>query len=230
MKKTLITLVAICITMFYANAQSDCSKFYPLSEGAKTELTMYDAKGRSQGTVEYHVTDVNSSGGGTTASMSMNLTDKKGNEIQGSTYELLCKNGIVSIDFKSLMRPGMLEAYGEIDHEITGTNLDLPNDLSVGDDLPDAELIIKLSMSGMNMTMSTLITDRKVLDTESVTTPAGTFDCYVITQSMQIKSMASNLKRSTKQWIAEGVGVVKSEDYNKKGKLDGTSVLTSFSN
>ena len=81
----------------------------------------------------------------------------------------------------------------------------------------------------MNFNMSTLITDREVLGKESVTTPAGTFDCYIITQSTHIKSMAANQKRTTKQWIAEGVGVVKSEDYNKKGKLDGTSVLTSFS-
>ncbi|MBT8262587.1 MAG: hypothetical protein KJO05_07175 [Bacteroidia bacterium] len=228
MKKTLITFVAICLGGFYTNAQSDCSKFYPFSEGAKSQLTMYNAKGKSQGMVEYHVSGIESKDGGTAATMTMNLIDKKGNELKGSNYELLCKDGIVSMDFKSLMRPGMLDAYGEIDHEITGTNLDFPNKLSVGQDLPDAEILIKLSMSGMNMNMSTLITDRKVLDKESVTTPAGTFECYVISQNTQIKSMASNMKRSSKQWIAEGVGVVKSEDYNKKGKLDTYSILTSF--
>jgi hypothetical protein len=33
---------------------------------------------------------------------------------------------------------------------------------------------------------------------------------------------------SSKEWYAEGVGLVKSEIYNKKGKLMGYSELTSF--
>jgi len=229
MKKTLITLVAICLTIFFARAQSDCSKFYPFKEGAKTQLTMYNAKGKTQGMVEYHIHDISTNGDATIANMSMTLTDHKGNEMKGTEYEATCKNGVVSIDFKSLMNPSLMAAYGDqMDYEVTGTNLDLPNDLTVGQSLPDAEIIVTMSMSGMNFNMSTLITDREVLGIESVTTPAGTFDCYIITQSMHIKSMAANQKRTTKQWIAEGVGVVKSEDYNKKGKLDGTSVLTSF--
>jgi hypothetical protein len=33
---------------------------------------------------------------------------------------------------------------------------------------------------------------------------------------------------SSKQWFAEGIGMVKSEEYNKKGKFIGKSVLTKF--
>jgi hypothetical protein len=230
MKKTVITLVAICLTAFYTHGQSNCSKFYPFSEGAMSQLTMYNAKGKMQGMVEYYINNVTSTGDATVANMSMKLIDKKGNEIQGSEYEATCKDGVVSIDFKSLMNQGMMAAYGEeMDYDITGTNLDIPNDLSVGQSLPDAEIIIKMSMSGMNFNMSTIITDRKVLDKESITVPAGTFDCYVITQTTRIKSMAANQSRTSKQWIAEGVGFVKSEDYNKKGKIANTSLLTAVS-
>lgn len=231
MKNIVLLLASFCLSTTMATAQSNCSKFYPFSEGAVSQLTMYNAKGKSQGMVEYHIINVSSTGDATLANMSMKLIDKKGEEIQGTEYEATCKDGLVSIDFKSLMGQGMLAAYGsEMDYEVTGTNLDIPNDLSVGQSLPDAEIIVSMSMSGMNINMSTVITDREVLGTESVTVPAGTFDCYVLTQTTRVKSMGANQSRTSKQWIAEGVGLVKSEDYNKKGKLAGTSILTSFTN
>ncbi|MFT5942941.1 MAG: hypothetical protein ACI9Q4_002208, partial [Sediminicola sp.] len=33
---------------------------------------------------------------------------------------------------------------------------------------------------------------------------------------------------SAKQWLAENIGMVKQENYNKKGKMTGGSILTAF--
>jgi hypothetical protein len=231
MKKYIFALSTLLLISITVSAQYSCSKFYPFSEGAKSQLTLYNGKGKVSGIVEYHILNITDTGNSQTATMKTQLIDDKGKQMSGSEYEATCKDGVVSIDFKSLMRPEMMQAYGDmdVDTEITGKNLDLPNDLSVGKSLPDAEINIKISMSGMNMNMITSITDREVLAKEMVTTPAGTFECYVLTQNMIVKSMAANQSRTSKQWIAEGVGVVKTEDYNKKGKLDGYTILTSFS-
>lgn len=75
----------------------------------------------------------------------------------------------------------------------------------------------------MNMTME--MVDRKVEGKESLTTSAGTFDCYVISYTTEMK-MGLNTMFKNKEWIAEGVGMVKSENYNKNGKLMGYSELT----
>ena len=40
--------------------------------------------------------------------------------------------------------------------------------------------------------------------------------------------MIMNIEGSSKEWYAEGVGVVRSESYNKNGKLTGYSELTKF--
>lgn len=230
MKTLFLSLITVCFFSFNITAQSGCSKYYPFSEGAISQLSLYNAKGKQEGMVEYHVLDIATNGGSQTANMVMKLFDDKGQEVSQTEYSATCSDDVVSIDFKSLMRPEMLNAFGdEVDAEVTGTNMDLPNNLSVGQNLPDSEMNVKISLSGINMNMNTTITDRKVVDKETITTPAGTFECYVITQSMQMKSMASNQKSSSKSWIAEGVGVVKTEDYNKKGKLRSTSLLTEFS-
>ncbi len=230
MKSFIFTFIVLAFLTTSTQAQHGCSKYYPFSEGAKSQLTLYNGKGKAAGMVEYHVLNISDNGSSQTATMETTITDEKGETISVTEYDATCTEGVVSIDFNSLMRPEMMQAYGEmdVDTEITGTNIDLPNELEVGQTLPDAEINIRISISGMNLNMQTTITDRKVLDRETVTTPAGTFDCYVLTQTMDLKSMGANRSSSSKQWVSEGVGVVKTEDYNKRGKLDGYSVLTSF--
>ncbi|NND62936.1 MAG: hypothetical protein HKN48_07045 [Flavobacteriaceae bacterium] len=226
MKKIVITSLMVLFGLGI-NAQT-CSKYYPFTEGAVSQLTMYNKKGKMQGMVEYSVEEVGSNGNGETAKMSHKLIDEKGNLISTSSYDVLCSNGIVSMDFRSLSRPEMMKQFGEdAEVSVTGTNIDFPNDLSVGQELPDGGINVKINFSGMNMNMKTSIVDRKVVGKESVTTPAGTFECYVITSTTVMK-MGTNMRNDTKQWIAEGVGVVKVEDYNKSGKVRGMSLLTSF--
>lgn len=42
--------------------------------------------------------------------------------------------------------------------------------------------------------------------------------------------MGIKIRGSAKQWYSENVGMVKQENYNKKGKLMGSSLLTLFQN
>lgn len=226
--KTLFKTILMLLIFGGLSAQN-CSKFYPFEEGATTQLTMYDKNGKMEAMVEYTVNSLSSTADAEIANMSHKLIDDKGNLISTSTYEVTCSKGVVSMDFKSLSRPELLEQFGDdVDVTMTGTNIDYPNDLSVGQSLPDAGMFIKINLSGINMNMNTEIKDRKVIGQEKITTPAGTFDCYIITATTEMK-MATKMTSHSKQWIAEGVGVVKVEDYNKKGKLQSMGLLTSFS-
>ena len=77
--------------------------------------------------------------------------------------------------------------------------------------------------------MTIYVTDRAVEARESLTTSAGTFDCIKITQKETTK-MIVKIQATSKEWYAENIGMVRSESYNKKGKLTGYSVLTKISN
>jgi hypothetical protein len=76
----------------------------------------------------------------------------------------------------------------------------------------------------MNMEANT--TDRKVEKMETVETPAGTFECYVIYSNTQSKMMMANKSFPNRVWLAENVGMVKSESYNSKGKILSRMVLS----
>jgi hypothetical protein len=79
-----------------------------------------------------------------------------------------------------------------------------------------------------NIRMNVEITDRKVLGKETMQTSAGSFPCLILSQRVKSKIMMFNVEATSKEWYAEGVGMVRSESYDKKGKLTSYSVLTAL--
>ena len=227
MKKNVLILLISFLSIGYTNAQN-CSKFYPFEDGTTIQITSYDRKGKVAATVDNTVLGVSESQGTETATIEAVVKDDKGKLIATSNYNISCTGNIVSVDFKSLMSPQIFEQFGEMDYEVTGTDLQIPNDIRVGQELPDANMDMAINMGGINMNMNVTMKDRKVIGQEEVTTPAGTFNCFVISYNLDMK-MGMNQKGSAKQWIAEGVGMVKQEDYNKSGKVTSSSLLTAYS-
>ena len=229
MKQYFILFLVAVFAAQTSNAQSSCSTYYPLVDGANFQYTNYDKKGKEEGKINYTVTNVESSGDNVSATMMMEMVDKKGNTYT-SDYNMACEGNVVKIDFKSLMNEQMLSQMGDVEMDISGTDVELPNSLSVGQELPDANMQLKMKMGGaINMNTNVETINRKVEKQESVTTPAGTFDCYVIYSETKTKMMMTNQTFPSRTWLAEGVGMVKQESYNKKGKLMGSMLLTQFS-
>ena len=113
--------------------------------------------------------------------------------------------------------------------EISGTNLIIPNDLLEGRELPDSNMNMTINMNPIKLKMNVNITNRKVSGKETITTPAGTFDCVILSYDFETK-MGIKVSGTAKQWLAKGVGMVKQEDRNKKGRIISWSQLTAFSN
>ena len=224
-----ITLT-LFVSLIYAtlNAQ-DCNSYYPFKEGVVFELSHYNKKGKTDGKGIYKVKSISNSGGAKTATMNMELFDEKGKPIISSEYIVTCKDDVISIDFSNLIPPAMYESYGEMEFEMSGVNLDMPNNLSVGQSLPDAHALMEVRLTPVKIKTSVDITNRKVETREKITTEAGTFDCFVVTYDTAVKSgMGITHKTSSKQWIAEKLGIIKQEDYNGNGKKTGHTELTAF--
>jgi hypothetical protein len=203
-----------------------------MEEGSSFQYTMTNKKGKTEGITDYTITKVENAGGVTNATMNMRFTDEKGKEIMISDYKMSCAEGAVKIDYNSLVPSQMMKQYTDMGMEmdISGTDIELPNDLSVGQDLADANVAMTIKMTGMNMTVKVDQLNRKVEKKESITTPAGTFDCYVLSQENVSETMGVKQIMSSKLWLAEGVGMVKQETYNKKGELSNQMQLTKFNN
>ncbi len=219
------TLTLICAFFCITSTviSQDCSKYFPMDEGTKFQITMYTKKDKLSGVMDYEVKEVT----GNTATMFYEMADEKGKMVTSSEYGITCSDDGVTIDFSSMMSPELLGQYKDMEIEMSGTDLLYPNNLNVGQSLPDADVLMTIKMPPMNMKMNMNFFNRKVEGNESVTTAAGTFDCYVITYDSEAK-MGFKMTSSNKLWLSEGFGMVKQETYNKKGALIGKSVLTSF--
>ncbi len=229
MRKIWILVLALGVIAPNAYAQN-CSKYYPMEEGKQMEYTSYDRKDKVEGVVTYTVSDVVVEGSKTTAKMNLEHKDEDGNLVLETNYTFSCEDNVVKIDFSSLMNQQMMETAGgsDMEMEMTGTDIELPNNLSVGQTLPDANVNMRMNMGAMSMNMAFNMTNRKVEGQESLTTPAGTFDCYVITSDNKAKMMMANTSHSSKMWLAEGIGMIRQDVFNKKGKLVSKSVLTAI--
>jgi len=228
MKRSLV-LFCLALGWSYALPAQNCGSYYPMVEGATFEYTNYNKKGKKEGVAKYKVSEVNTSGDVTDATMSIVLVDEKGKELYKTDYKFTCTGNSVSIDYESLIPSSTLQQFEDMEMDISGTDLELPNDLSVGQELPDANVAIKVSMSGINMNTTVDMINRKVEKKESVTTPAGTFDCFVIYNDNKMKAMMVNSTMGSRVWYAEGVGMVKQESYKKNGSIMASTVLTAFS-
>jgi hypothetical protein len=137
----------------------------------------------------------------------------------------------MSMDFKNFIPAQTLEAYKNMEMTMEGVNLDYPDNLKAGQSLPDGKVKIKIKSSGMNMMdMEMNIINRKVEAIETLETPAGSFECAVISQEskMETSTMGIPMKMNfkSKEWFSSKAGMVKSEDYSEKGKLKGYTLLT----
>ncbi len=223
MKTKTITLICLLFISFSSMGQNTCSTYYPFEEGAKFEITSFSKKGKKESVVNYEITTIKDN----VATIKTKISNAKGKEITTTEYNVTCNGHNVSIDFKSLMNPDLFKQYKDMEMEMSGTNIEFPNNLEVGQTLKDANLKMTMNMSGIKMNMSIDMLNRKVDAKESVTTAAGTFDCFALSYNTEMK-MGMKINYKIKEWIAEGVGVVKSETYNKKGKSMGYSELTSI--
>ncbi|MEH6770637.1 hypothetical protein [Maribacter arcticus] len=230
MKTKSLFVLFFLIGIISLTAQDNCSKFYPMTEGVSMEYTNYNKKGKVEGISSYKVTEINTVDNTTNATMAINLKDEKGKEIYSTDYKLSCTGNMVTLDYESLLPSDMMNQYGDMDIEISGNDIEIPNDLRVGQNLNDANVTMKIGMSGINMNIAVDMLNRKVEKKESVTTPTGTYDCYVVYSENQSKMMMANQVYPSRVWLAEGVGMVKQETYKKNGDLMSSTLLTAYSN
>jgi hypothetical protein len=223
------TLIALILCYFLpVHAQDDCDAYFPMKDGTVFEMTHYSDKGKEQGMTRSSIQDLTSSDESLKATVKVQSFDNKGKETYSSEYGVTCENGRFNLDMRSMMSGESMSSMQGMEIQVEADELAFPLDLQPGTDLPDAHLKVSMQSTGFNMGgLQITVTNRKVLPRETITTPAGTFDCTVISQDVETKMLVS-IKASSKAWYAKGAGTVRSESYNKNGKLLGYEVLTSL--
>ncbi|MEL7118652.1 MAG: hypothetical protein AAFO07_04405 [Bacteroidota bacterium] len=221
----LLTLLFITTLSF----SQDCESYYPFKENTELHYDVFNGKGKSEGSSIQKISDIKTIDGGFVATVNFETTDKKGKKTSTGDFEIQCKNNVFSMDVESMLPPEMSSMFEGQKAEMTveGDGFSMAENPKVGQTFPDTENTVSFKMGVMNMNLKINYSEHKVEAKESITTEAGTFDCFRISYVADFKMSISKSKIKVVNWYTNGIGVVKSESYNgKNGKLTSSTILT----
>jgi len=221
MKKIIFFALCLTVSTLASVAQN---AFFPAKEGLVQVYANKNAKGKIQSQTRQTITKVTGSGSNMTIAYESEVLNAKGKSSDPALvldYEVEIKNGAVVLDLKSLLGASSLTG---INIEAEGEPMVLPANLKEGDAIEDCDVSVQIGFIKTTAAM----TDGKCEAIEDVTTEAGTFQCWKITQTVNAKVMGIKSNGSQTTWYAKGVGQVKSETYDKKGKLQSSVELISM--
>ena len=115
---------------------------------------------------------------------------------------------------------------GTTDAKVENVYIEYPSNMTAGDNLKDGHMELEMYNKGMKQTLTLDVINRKVEGKEKITTPAGSWDCYKITNNtkMKMKTMGIGvpMNMDVTEWFAPGFGVVKTQ--SKYGETAITSI------
>jgi hypothetical protein len=190
-------------------------------------MTISNKKGEESGKMTYAVSESKKNGSSITAMINSEFVDAKGKTISKATNNVKCENGVMQMDMKTFIPPVQSEQMKTGEAKAADVYLEYPSNMNVGDQLKDGQFNMDYeSTSGLKSSIEISITERKVEGKESVTTPAGTWECYRISAKNKIISKTAGIgfpiKMDVVEWFAPGFGIVKTE--SKTGKTEITSI------
>jgi hypothetical protein len=220
-------LLAILLGIFLNKSTGqDCKNYYYLQKNKTIEMTIYNKKGDVSGRQVYTVSDVNTNGSGTTGVVNSEMFDKKGKSIAKGHTEIVCNGGVMMLDMKMQLPEQQQEQFSKADVKADKVYIEYPANMKPGDNLKDATLNMTIDNAGMTQTVNMVTSDRKVETKESVTTSAGTWDCFKISfkSKITIKTMGIGIPVNIEgtEWFAPDFGIVKTE--SKHGSTAITSI------
>ncbi|HEX3168541.1 MAG TPA: hypothetical protein VHQ93_19875 [Chitinophagaceae bacterium] len=221
-------LVAFTFLFFSGNIFSqDCSNYYFLQNNKTIEMTISNNKGKESGKMTYVVSDSKKNGSSITATINSEFVDAKGKTITKATNNVKCENGVMQMDMKTFIPPAQMEQMKSGEAKATDVYLEYPANMNVGDQLKDGQFNMDYESSGgLKSSIEISITERKVEGKETITTSAGTWECYKISANNKIVSKIAGIgfpiRMDVIEWFAPGFGIVKTE--SKTGKTEITSI------
>jgi len=203
--------------------QEEQTMFFPVKEGTVTVYAQKDEKGKIISYSRQTIKNVEGSGKNMTINYLFENLDKDKKILTETPCKMIIKNNVMILDMKQFFA-GQLKDQ-QIEVEITGIPMELPTNMQPGQVLKDAEISMSMNMGFTKLKTDVKMTEGKCLAIENVTVAAGTFKCHKITQTITTTVMNRNIQAQVVSWYAPNIGVVKTETYDDKGKLQSLTEL-----
>ncbi len=228
MQKAIFIHVVLLLLSVGLRAQP-CNPYFSIQEGIKSTYESYNAKNKLVSKNVNLFKDVSGSANNLKATLLSEFIDLKNGQVMGSsTSQWTCDDGVVRFTMNAMAMDGVDLSNAAIEVTITGDEMDIPDTFEVGQSLKDVTYHVTMKVSGLNMMdRDFMIKNRQVASRESITTTAGTFDCFKVSYTTESvgKSGSTSKPIQTSVWYSASIGMVKMENY-KDEKVSSSQLLT----
>lgn len=224
--KFLTTLCSLCFILA-AIAQGDCKHYVPSEVGSTWEHTHYSRIDRVIGFTTYEIISKTESVDSSIFQIRASSIDEGANAIYINDFEASCIDSVFEFDMRFLLNGSLTPASNTVEYTVESNKLPIPSmDVDLGTFLDNGSLKLEAYMEESRLYQITVdITDRLILAHETVETSAGSFECLKLSQTVDTKKIFKN-RETSNVWYSEGVGLVRSESFDKQGTLTGYTLLT----
>lgn len=142
-----------------------------------------------------------------------------------SSHVVVHPDGAVEMDVAQATLMAARQRFSVLDFTARGGTSLLPSGMKPGDRLKDIHGVVE--WGGIKYTVD--YTERKVLRRETISVPAGTYDCVVVQEHKLEKAPLYKRERITLTWYALGYGMVRHDTIFTDGVTETTEQLVSVS-
>lgn len=157
------------------------------------------------------------------------MAKANGSELYGGRAiqtTLIARNGDVNMNFAETVKGFIRNMFSRSNIEVTEAWALLPAIMHPGDTLPETHCTV--TVAGIHVYFH--ITGRRVLRKETITTPAGTFDCIVVREHKEEDAPFHHPDNWLDNYYAPGYGYVRHDKYDKNMHLQESEVLVRIEN
>lgn len=212
------TLTGLVLASVEASAQ-ECASHLMLQNNKTITLGTFTKRGDVNGSIILKTSNVSNNGGVVTATVKTEAYDKRKKLLHTTNNTVRCQNGVLMMDMRLYLPQQQTEQFNKAGAQANSVYLEYPANIQTGQQLKDGRFEISLDNNGLKQKLDMIIGNRTVVDEELLTTPAGTWKCWVITYNAKINVQTGPigipLNFEAKEWYTPELGVVKSE--NKTG-------------
>jgi hypothetical protein len=212
---------------------SDCATFEPFTKGTQYTTTEYGPTGTVKGTIDGTVNAVVVEGAKTTSTIHVIARNAEGKQEDVFSYNFVCEGGTIRMDLSALATQlAKTNNSSESETSVQGDALEYPAGMTVGQTLPGGSFTMRMKTKSSVSVIKVIVKERKCVAIDTLTTPAGTYECYKITSVVVSTARMGGIEipvpsSQSIDWFSYKAGAVRTEQHSE-GKLDGYTELTRF--
>ncbi|QIL74585.1 hypothetical protein [Hymenobacter sp. HDW8] len=217
----------------------DCTHPFGLASYMELVYSITDDRGKPAGTIRQRVVSLGSQTNKkktittNTALVKSGFYDVRNRLIRMQDLTYGCRQDTTFTDGMSEIEFKNLSSFRDRRLAYTPVGLAWPNQPTVGTMLPGGGVSVQVSSTAVNIAqVNTTVRRRRIVSGPApLVTPAGTFQCYKVESEREASTapredMVMRTRTRVVDYYSPAVGIVKTEVYNKNGKLAETRLLT----